>query len=262
MRLFVTLLLALSFVSLAETRLRSSQVPSALRKAIDKQYSGNDFVDAYKLREDGKTVYEVVIQHQGDHYIVVGDSREIIETSLAEEDDGEEVPISELPRQVRITAERSTTGAEVVEAYRLQDNDGDYYEVIIETRRDDHLLVISPSGRLLERRKLEGREEEEEEEEDDDAWSDLERVRELQLARAPSSFRRNALAAVKGKLETVFELKRDGEKFYEFHVNTKDGIHRVILDRKGKVVHAISPGEERDDGDDDDGEDEDLDGDE
>ncbi|MFT5130904.1 MAG: putative membrane protein YkoI, partial [Rhodothermales bacterium] len=144
-----------SLVAHAETRLRSSQIPSALRKAIEKRFSGHKFVDAYKDREDGDTVYEVVIEHQGDHYIVLGDSREIRTADLAEEDDGEEVLLADLPRAVRIAAERSITSAKIVGAFRLEGDNGTYYEVIVETKRADHLLVLTPSGRLLERRELE-----------------------------------------------------------------------------------------------------------
>jgi uncharacterized membrane protein YkoI len=241
MPLFLALLL-LALSAAAETQLRSSQVPSSLRKAISKKFSGSEIVDAYKDREDGKTIYEVVIEHQGDHYIVVGDSREIIEVDLAEEDDGEEVPVSELPRNVRIAAERSITNAEIVEAYRMEDNNGTFYEVIVETRRGDYLLVLNSGGRLLERQELKDQEGDDEEDDvaDDDAWDKAERGKELQLARAPSTFRRNALAAVKGKLETVYELKRHGEKYYEFHVKSKEGMHRVILDRKGKLAHTAA----------------------
>ena len=241
MPLFLALLL-LALSAAAETQLRSSQVPSSLRKAISKKFSGSEIVDAYKDREDGKTIYEVVIEHQGDHYIVVGDSREIIEVDLAEEDDGEEVPVSELPRNVRIAAERSITNAEIVEAYRMEDNNGTFYEVIVETRRGDYLLVLNSGGRLLERQELKDQEGDDEEDDvaDDDAWDKAERGKELQLARAPSTFRRNALAAVKGKLETVYELKRNGEKYYEFHVKSKEGMHRVILDRKGKLAHTAA----------------------
>jgi uncharacterized membrane protein YkoI len=241
MPLFLALLL-LALSAAAETQLRGSQVPSSLRKAISKKFSGSEIVDAYKDREDGKTIYEVVIEHQGDHYIVVGDSREIIEVDLAEEDDGEEVPVSELPRNVRIAAERSITNAEIVEAYRMEDNNGTFYEVIVETRRGDYLLVLNSGGRLLERQELKDQEGDDEEDDaaDDDAWDKAERGKELQLARAPSTFRRNALAAVKGKLETVYELKRNGEKYYEFHVKSKEGMHRVILDRKGKLAHTAA----------------------
>ena len=243
------LILLLAFSGAAETQLRSSQLPSGLRRAIDKEFKGHEFVDAYKLREDGKTVYEVVIEHRGQHFIVVGDSREITEVAEAERDHGEEIPISALPKAVKRAAERSITNAGIVEAYELEDAQGRLYEVIVETRRGEYLLVLDPSGRLLEREELEDEPEEErvDEGEEEDAWATAERGRELQVVRAPSSFRRNALAAVKGKLTTVFELKRNGEKYFEFHVQNDDGIHKVILDRKGKHAHTISPGAESDD---------------
>jgi hypothetical protein len=241
MRVFV-LLLVVSLVAAAETRLRSSQLPSSLRRAIEKRFPRSEILEAYQDREDGKTTYEVVVKDKGDVYIVVGDSQEILEVADAEEDPGDEIPISELSSAVRRAAERSITGAKIAEAYEIKDPDGTFYRVIVETRRGEYSLVLDRAGTLLEREKLDDRDEDDDKPlESNDAWKAVERGRELQLARAPSSFRRNALAAVKGKLEKVYELKRDGEKYYEFHVQAEDGVHRLILDRKGKLAHTIAP---------------------
>jgi uncharacterized membrane protein YkoI len=149
--------LAVDFRALAkEEGVPLDQVPKAVLDAVKAKFPGAKLTEAAKETEDGKTTYEVGLEHNGQEYSVsLTAAGKITEIER-------EIEIKDLPKAVSEAIKKKYPKGKMEKAEEVTADGKTTYEVVVEASDDkDVEVTVDASGKVL-------KEEAEEEEEDDD----------------------------------------------------------------------------------------------
>jgi hypothetical protein len=132
-----------------EEKVSPGQMPKAVAKAVKKRFPGAELLGAGKEGEDGKTLYEVALKHEGQKIDVTltpkGKIQEI----------EKEIAAKKLPKAVSKALKAKYGKAKVKKAEALikVEDDGEEelhaYEVVLVTKEGQTLeVVLSPNGKI------------------------------------------------------------------------------------------------------------------
>ncbi len=152
---FVFVLLAAGASANAkEEKVPLDQVPKAVADAVKAKFPGAELTDAEKETADGKTTYEIGLEHKGQKYTVSATAAGIIteiERAMSEKD---------LPKAVTDAIKKKYPNAKIEGAEEATADNTTTYEVIVKNGKKELELTLDASGKIL-------KEQEEDEDEDD-----------------------------------------------------------------------------------------------
>lgn len=140
-----------------EVKVPLDKVPKAVLDAIKAKFPGAKLREAEKETEDGKTTYEVSVEHKGREYSVAATAEGTI-TEIERE-----IEIKDLPKAVTDAIKKKYPNGQLEDAEEVTANDRITYEVIVESSKEERKLMLDANGKILEDEL-----EEEEKEEDDE----------------------------------------------------------------------------------------------
>lgn len=138
-----------------EEKVPLDQVPKAVLDAVKAKFPGAKLTEAEKETKDGKTTYEIELEHKGQEYTVSATAAGKI-TEIERE-----MEVKDLPKAVTDAIKKKYPNAKMEEAEEVTADNKTTYEVVVENGRKDLELTVDASGKIL-------KEEEEAEDEDDD----------------------------------------------------------------------------------------------
>ena len=128
-----------------EEKIPLSQVPKAVVAAVEAKFPGATIKQAEKEVEDGQTIYELGITHDG-HAIDV--SAKADGTIVAVE---KEIKADDLPAAVSAAVKAKYPTAKIKKAEEVEEKGKTTYEVIVEkSAGKDVELVLDKTGKILE----------------------------------------------------------------------------------------------------------------
>ncbi|HVA49502.1 MAG TPA: PepSY-like domain-containing protein [Pirellulales bacterium] len=135
------------------------QVPKVVLEAVKAKFPGAKLTEAAKETEDGKTTYEIGLEHKGQEYSVsLTAAGKITEIER-------EIEIKELPKAVSDAIKKKYPKGKMEKAEEVTAGGKTTYEVVVEASDDkDVEVTVDASGKILK----EEAEEEEDDEDDDD----------------------------------------------------------------------------------------------
>ena len=136
---------ALSAVAGAdEEKVPLDKVPPAVTKAVRAKFPGATIKQAEKEVDDGKTIYEIGLEHAGSK----------IDVSLKE--DGtivsieKEIAAADLPKPVRDAIKGKYPAGTIKKAEDVTENGKRVFEVILNVGDKQREVVLDPSGKIVE----------------------------------------------------------------------------------------------------------------
>lgn len=148
--------LTASAANAKEEKVPLDKVPKAVLDAIKAKFPGAKLGEAEKETEDGKTTYEVSLEHKGQAYSVSATA----EGKITEVE--REIEVKHLPKAVTDAIKKKYPSAELEEAEEVMADERTTYEVVVESSKKERKLTLDASGKILKD------EVEEDEDEDDD----------------------------------------------------------------------------------------------
>ena len=127
-----------------EEKVPLDKVPPAVTKAVKARFPGGALKQAEKEVDDGKTIYEINLEHAGS----------TIDVSLQE--DGtiisieKEIAAAELPRPVRDALRAKYPKGTVKKAEDVIEDGKHVFEVILNVGDKQREVVLDPSGKVVE----------------------------------------------------------------------------------------------------------------
>jgi uncharacterized membrane protein YkoI len=136
----------------ADEKVPLNKVPKAVTKAVKARFPGAALRSAEKEKENGKTRYEVALEHKGQKFEAIVTPRgKIVEIEKT-------IPVAELPEAVTKTLKAkypSATYQMAEEVYKVKAGKEKmvYYEVLVVTAGKKQEVLIRPSGKLVKKGK-------------------------------------------------------------------------------------------------------------
>lgn len=154
----ITLLALSAPVRAKEVDVPLDQVPKAVLDAIKAKFPHAKLTGAEKETDDGKTTYEVSLEHKEREYsvAVTADGR-ITEIER-------EIDIKDLPKAVSDAIKKKYPGAKLEKAEEVAADDKTTYEVVVEKSGDKDIEVtVDATGKIVKEEPIE-----EDDDDDDD----------------------------------------------------------------------------------------------
>lgn len=125
------------------------QAPKAVLDAVKAKFPGAKLTEASKEIKDGKTTYEIALEHKRQEYTVSVTA----EGTINEVE--REMKIKDLPQAVTAAIKKKYPKAELEEAEEVTASDKTTYEVVIETSaKKDIKVTVDSAGKIIEEEEL------------------------------------------------------------------------------------------------------------
>ncbi len=150
---------SIGWLAYAEKEVSLSQVPPAVKAAIEKLADGGTIEEIVQEMEEGQTIYEAVIVQNGKKTeYELSSAGELIDEeeseNEAEEEEGEkEVKLSEVPEAVQAAFRKAAGANPLLKIEQETDDDVSTYEAEFEADGVKQGIECSASGDLLEMEK-------------------------------------------------------------------------------------------------------------
>jgi len=136
---------ALAFgASADEEKVPLDKVPAAVMKAVNDKFPKAELKEAAKETEDGKTLYEVSLKHDGHNYDVT-----LKEDGTFQEVE-KEIKEADLPKPVAAAVKAKYAKASIEKAEEITKGDTKNFEVLLKDGDKSRELVLDPDGKILE----------------------------------------------------------------------------------------------------------------
>lgn len=136
---------ALAFAATAdEEKVPLDKVPAAVMKTVKDRFPKAEIKEASKETEDGKTLYEVSLRHEGHNYdVTLGEDGVIREVE-------KEIAAADLPKTVADAVKAKYPKATIEKAEEITKGDAKRFEVLLKDGDKSRELVLDPAGKILE----------------------------------------------------------------------------------------------------------------
>lgn len=152
--LSLSLLMAVGSAFADEESIKVEDLPKAVRSTVNKKFPEGKVVAASKEKEDGKTIYEVVVEDDGAKIDVALSAKgKLLEVEKA-------IDADKLPKEVTAAIEKRYPKAKIKKAekvvkYEEDEDEGDdeeekFFEVVVSVEGKESFEVkVSPKGKIL-----------------------------------------------------------------------------------------------------------------
>ena len=154
----VILVCGVGWIANADKEISMSQVPQAVKTAIEKYATGGKIVEVILDKEDGETLYEAVVLRDGKKTeYEFSSSGQLLEEEgenegeESEESDSErEIQLSDAPAAVQVAFQKAAKGNPILKVEQETDDDVSTYEADFEIEGVKHSVKCAVTGEVME----------------------------------------------------------------------------------------------------------------